>query len=72
MSECILSKPDDYETFCDFFTRRLKKGVHKIDGKKDSIVSSCDGKILGTNVSQGAVVSSGDTILLIVSSTTED
>tara|TARA_Y100000590_G_scaffold85061_2_gene95083 strand:- start:2120 stop:2974 length:855 start_codon:yes stop_codon:yes gene_type:complete len=46
MSECILSKPDDYETFCDFFTRRLKKGVHKIDGKKDSIVSSCDGKIL--------------------------
>ena len=35
-------------------------------------IQTCDGKILGTNVSQGAVVSSGDTILLIVSSTTED
>lgn len=46
MSECIMSSPDDYDTFCDFFTRKLKKSVHKIDGKKDSITSSCDGKIL--------------------------
>ena len=46
MSECIKSSPDDYDTFCDFFTRELKKGVHKIDGKKDSITSSCDGRIL--------------------------
>ena len=35
-------------------------------------IQTCDGKIFGTNVSQGAVVSSGDTIQLIVSSTTED
>ena len=35
-------------------------------------IQACDGKILGTNVPQGAIVSSGDTVLLIVSSTTED
>ena len=46
MSECTKSSPDDYKTFCDFFTRELKDGVHKIDNKKNSIISSCDGKIL--------------------------
>ncbi|MEC9206196.1 MAG: archaetidylserine decarboxylase [Pseudomonadota bacterium] len=46
MSECIKPLPDDYETFCDFFTRKLKNGIHKIDNKKNSIISSCDGKIL--------------------------
>ena len=45
MKECINESPNDYETFCDFFTRELKPGIHKIDKTKKSIVSSCDGTI---------------------------
>ena len=46
INECEKQSISDYETFCDFFTRKLKKGVHKINGQKKSITSSCDGKIL--------------------------
>ena len=46
LKECERESIDDYKTFCDFFTRKLKKGIHKIDGKRNSIVSSCDGKVL--------------------------
>ena len=46
MSECVKPTADDYDTFCDFFTRELKNGIHKIDNKKSSITSSCDGRIL--------------------------
>ena len=45
MKECINQSPNDYETFCDFFTRKLKPGVHKIDKTKKSIVSTCDGTV---------------------------
>jgi len=46
MNECEKESISDYKTFCDFFTRKLKSSVHKIDTKKGSIVSSCDGRIL--------------------------
>ncbi len=46
LSECLEEKTESYHTFCDFFTRKLKKGVHVINTDKDSIVSSCDGRIL--------------------------
>ena len=46
LKECERESIDDYNSFCDFFTRKLKKGIHKIDSKKNSVVSSCDGKIL--------------------------
>ena len=46
MQEASKQKPDDYKTFCDFFTRKLKPGIHKINKSKNAIVSSCDGKIL--------------------------
>jgi len=45
MKECILESPNDYSTFCEFFTRKLKSGIHKIDNTENSVVSSCDGKI---------------------------
>lgn len=45
MSECVYESPKDYQTFCDFFTRKLKPGIHKIDKTKNSIVSTCDGTI---------------------------
>ena len=35
-------------------------------------IQTCEEKVFGTNVSQGAIVSSGDTIQLIISLTTED
>ena len=46
MQEASKQKPDDYKTFCEFFTRKLKPGIHKINKSKNAIVSSCDGKIL--------------------------
>ena len=46
MNECEKESINDYKTFCEFFTRKLKSSIHKIDTKKYSIVSSCDGKIL--------------------------
>ena len=46
LDECIEKNTDNYNTFCDFFTRKLKKGIHVVNKDKDSIVSSCDGRIL--------------------------
>ena len=46
LKECERETVDEYKTFCDFFTRKLKDGIHKIDEDKKSVVSSCDGKIL--------------------------
>jgi len=46
LKECEEEKIENYHTFCDFFTRKLKKGVHKIHENDDSIISSCDGRIL--------------------------
>ena len=34
MNECEITSIDKYETFCDFFTRKLKKGIHKVDNRK--------------------------------------
>ncbi len=38
--------PEYYKTFDDFFTRRLKPGVHTIDRDNDVAVSPVDGRIL--------------------------
>lgn len=46
LKECEMESIEDYKTFCDFFTRKLKKGIHKIDKASDSVVSSCDGRVL--------------------------
>ena len=46
LKECEEENIENYHTFCDFFTRKLKKGVHKINLDNNSIVSSCDGRIL--------------------------
>ena len=46
LKECEMESIEDYRTFCDFFTRKLKKGIHKIDKASDSVVSSCDGRVL--------------------------
>ena len=45
LKECIETSPDKYETFCDFFTRKLKPGIHKIDSSENSVVSTCDGSV---------------------------
>ena len=34
-----------FKTFDQFFTRKLKKGIHKIDSKPDSVVSPVDARI---------------------------
>ena len=46
IKECEEENIENYHTFCDFFTRKLKKGIHRINEEQSSIVSSCDGRIL--------------------------
>ena len=46
LKECEEENTENYHTFCDFFTRRLKKGIRTINNDINSIVSSCDGRIL--------------------------
>ena len=46
ISECEEENIEKYNTFCDFFTRKLKKGIHVVDKNNKSVVSSCDGRIL--------------------------
>ena len=46
LNECEEENLESYHTFCDFFTRRLKKGIHLINDEGNSVVSSCDGRIL--------------------------
>jgi len=44
----------------------LKKNYEKSD------VQGCEGKVVGTNVSQGATMSTGDTLIFIIESTNSD
>ena len=46
LKECEEENLTNYHTFCDFFTRKLKKGIHVINNELGSIVSSCDGRVL--------------------------
>jgi len=46
IKECEEENIENYHTFCDFFTRRLKRGIHIINEEQSSIVSSCDGRVL--------------------------
>ena len=46
IKECEEENIENYHTFCDFFTRKLKKGIHRINEEQSSIVSSCDGRVL--------------------------
>lgn len=41
----ILYPPDGFKTFDDFFTRKLKEGIHRIDASPDAIVSPVDARI---------------------------
>lgn len=45
MTEALLSGPDDYPTFNDFFTRELKAGVRPVDPNDAVIVSPADGVV---------------------------
>ena len=46
IKECENEDLESYRTFCDFFTRKLKKNVHIINNEVNSVVSSCDGRVL--------------------------
>ena len=39
---------------------------------EENQLGNCDGKILGTNVPQGAVMTTGDTLVFVISKLTED
>ena len=40
-------KPEEYETFNDFFTRELKPGIRRVDGSPNSMVFPADGRHFG-------------------------
>jgi beta-lactam-binding protein with PASTA domain len=39
---------------------------------EENDLENCDGKIIGTNVSQGAVMTTGDTLVFVISNLKED
>jgi beta-lactam-binding protein with PASTA domain len=39
---------------------------------QESDVQGCEGKVIGTNVAQGAVMSTGDTLIFIVNNLSTD
>ena len=48
LSETI-KEPQEYRSFNDFFTRKLKKEARPIDTDQSSIISPCDGYIIAYN-----------------------
>lgn len=46
MSEALLENPKDYNSFNDFFTRKLKSSSRPIDSDMDNLISPADGKVL--------------------------
>lgn len=46
MQEYNRSKPEEFQSFNDFFTRKIKKSARPIDVSANSIISPADGKIL--------------------------
>ena len=56
LKECEEENLENYYTFCDFFTRKLKKGIHIINNEENSIVSSCDGRILQFGLITGEAI----------------
>lgn len=46
MSEAVRENPEDYNSFNDFFTRKLKSSSRPIDSNIESLISPADGKIL--------------------------
>lgn len=45
MQEAEFPNPGDYPSFNDFFTRKLKDGVHKINTNPSTLISPCDGTV---------------------------
>ncbi len=39
---------------------------------EENELDNCNGKIIGTNVSQGAIMTTGDTLVFVISKFTED
>ncbi len=46
MKEAERENPEDYHSFNDFFTRRLKKGARPINQEKNTLTAPADGKLL--------------------------
>ena len=60
--------PDEAEELLKEFMRDSKVILFILRNYESTDVQSCEGKVIGTNVAQGATVSTGDTIILIIKS----
>ncbi len=57
LTEAERENPQDYHSFNDFFTRRLKKGARKISKGQSTLASPADGKLLAyENIDREKVV----------------
>jgi len=60
--------PDEAEELLKEFMRDSNVILFILRNYESTDVQSCEGKVIGTNVAQGATVSTGDTIILIIKS----
>ncbi len=58
--------PDEAEELLKEFMRDSNVILFILRNYESTDVQSCEGKVIGTNVAQGATVSTGDTIILII------
>lgn len=56
MSEALRENPSEYNSFNDFFTRKLKSSSRPIDSSMNNLISPSDGKILAyENINQNSI-----------------
>ncbi len=64
--------PDEAENIIKTFMRENSVILFMKKNFQESDVQGCEGKVIGTNVAQGAVMSTGDTLIFIVNNLSTD
>ena len=71
ITPCTLT-PDEGEDLIRDFMRENNVILFIKEEYEENDLENCDGKIIGTNVSQGAVMTTGDTLVFVISNLKEE
>ena len=71
ISPCMLTA-DEGENLIRDFMRENNVILFIKEEFEENELENCDGKIIGTNVPQGAVMTTGDTLIIVISNFKDD
>ena len=71
ITPCTLT-PEEGESLIRDFMRDNNVILFLKQEFEENELDNCNGKIIGTNVSQGAIMTTGDTLVFVISKFTED